>query len=70
LQSKYWRNDPVELGPSLSGFLEKFASFTRLVCQTNVLNILLRKGKIPSIPKNSKQANHYAIQAAMNKLKF
>jgi hypothetical protein len=39
----------VELGPSLSGFLDKFASFPRLVCQTNVLNPLLRKGKIPSI---------------------
>jgi hypothetical protein len=36
--SKYWRNNPVELGPSLSGFLDKFASFPRLVCQTNVLN--------------------------------
>jgi hypothetical protein len=54
--SKYWRNNPVELGPSLSGFLDKFASFPRLVCQTNVLNPLLRKGKIPSITRESNPA--------------
>jgi hypothetical protein len=40
--SKYWRvvhgNNLVELGPFLSGFPDKFASFSRLVCQTNVLN--------------------------------
>jgi hypothetical protein len=29
-----------KLGPPLSEFLDKFASFTRLVCQTNVLNLL------------------------------
>jgi hypothetical protein len=28
---KYWRNNLVELGPSLFGFLVKFASFPRLV---------------------------------------
>jgi hypothetical protein len=55
-KSKYWRNNPVELGPSLSGFLDKFASFPRLVCQTNVLNPLLRKGKIPSITRESNPA--------------
>jgi hypothetical protein len=54
--SKYWRNNPVELGPSLSGFLDKFASFPRLVCQTNVLNPLLRKGTIPSITWESNPA--------------
>jgi hypothetical protein len=55
-KSKYWRDNPVELGPSLSGFLDKFASFPRLVCQTNVLNPLLRKGKIPSITRESNPA--------------
>jgi hypothetical protein len=49
-KSKYWRNNLVELGPSLSGF----ASFPRLVCQTNVLNPLLRKGKISS---NTRESN-------------
>jgi hypothetical protein len=53
MQSKYWRNNLVELGPSLSGYLDKFASFPRLVCPTNVLNPLLRKGKIPSITRES-----------------
>jgi hypothetical protein len=46
----------VKLGPSLSGFLDKFASFLRLVCQTNVLNPLLRRGKIPSITRESNAA--------------
>jgi hypothetical protein len=55
-KSKYWRNNPVELGPSLSGYLDKFASFPRLVCQTNVLNPLLRKGKILSITRESNPA--------------
>jgi hypothetical protein len=32
IQSKYWRYNLVELGPSLSGFLDKFASFPSLVC--------------------------------------
>jgi hypothetical protein len=32
------------LGPPLSGLLDKFALFTRLVCQTNILNLFcLRK---------------------------
>jgi hypothetical protein len=31
---KYWRNNLVKLGPSLSGLVNKFASFPRLVCQT------------------------------------
>jgi hypothetical protein len=35
----------VELGPSFSGFLDKFASFPRLICQTNALIPFLRKGK-------------------------
>jgi hypothetical protein len=26
-KSKYWRNNLVEFGPFLSGFLDKFASF-------------------------------------------
>jgi hypothetical protein len=70
-KSKYWRNNLVELGPSLLVFLDKFASFPRLVCQTNgnVLNPLLRKGKIPSITRKSNpaigvavgHANHYTI---------
>jgi hypothetical protein len=55
-KSKYWRNNPVELGPSHSGFLEKFASFPRLVCQTNALNPHLSKGKIPSITRESNPA--------------
>jgi hypothetical protein len=50
-KSKYWRNNLVELGPSLSGFLDKFAPFLRVVCQTNVLVPLLRKRKIPSITR-------------------
>jgi hypothetical protein len=71
--SKYWRNNLVELGPSLSGFLDNFASFPRLVCQTNVINPLLRKGKIPGITPGIEpstfgvavdNANHYTIQAA------
>jgi hypothetical protein len=56
IASKYWRNNLVKLGPSLSGFLDKFASFPRLVFQTNVLNPLLRKGKIPSITRESNPA--------------
>jgi hypothetical protein len=36
--------------------LDTFASFPRLVCQTNVLNPLLRKGKIPSIARESNPA--------------
>jgi hypothetical protein len=34
---------PGGVMPSLSGFLDKFASFPRLVCQTNVLKPLSRK---------------------------
>jgi hypothetical protein len=34
-----------KLGPSLSGFLDKFASFTRSVCQTNVLNLFYMRKK-------------------------
>jgi hypothetical protein len=73
IKRKYWRKNPVELGPSLSGFLDKFASFPRMVCQTNVLNPLLRKGKIskhyPGIEPSTfgvavGDANHYAIQVA------
>jgi hypothetical protein len=56
VQSKYWCTNLVELGPSLSGFLDKYASFPGLVCQTNVLNPLLRKGKIPSITRESNPA--------------
>jgi hypothetical protein len=55
-KSKYWRNNLVEIGPSISGFLDKFASFPWLVCQTNVLKPLLRKGKIPSITRESNPA--------------
>jgi hypothetical protein len=55
-KSKYWRNNLVELGPSFSGFLDKFASFPRLVCQTNVHNSLFQKGKIPSITRESNPA--------------
>jgi hypothetical protein len=46
-------NNLVELGPSLSGFLDKFVSFPRLVFQTNVLNPLLCKRKIPSFTRES-----------------
>jgi hypothetical protein len=49
--SKYWCNNLVELGPSLSGFLDKLASFPRLVSQTNVLSPLLCKKKIPCITR-------------------
>jgi hypothetical protein len=35
--NKCWRNNLMELGPSLSGFPDTFASFPSLVCQTNVL---------------------------------
>jgi hypothetical protein len=56
LKAKYWRNNLVELGPSISGFLDKFVSFPRLVCQTKVLNPPLRKGKIPSITRESNPA--------------
>jgi hypothetical protein len=55
-KSKYWRNNLVEIAPSLSGFLDKFASYPRLVCQNNVLNPLLRKGKNPSITRESNPA--------------
>jgi hypothetical protein len=54
--SKYWRNNLVESGPSLSGFLDKFAFFPRLVCQANVFSHLLRRGKIPSITWESNPA--------------
>jgi hypothetical protein len=66
-KSKYWRNNLVELGPSISGFLDKFASFPRLVFQTNVLNHLLHKGKIPRRIESRTfgvaigDANHYTI---------
>jgi hypothetical protein len=62
-KSKYWRNNLVELGSSLSVFLDILASFPRLVCQTNVLNPLLRRGKIPSI-RESKPAP-LGLQSAM-----
>jgi hypothetical protein len=59
-KSKYWRNNLVELGPSLSGFLDKFASFLRLVCQTNVLNPEIK----PSTFRDTVgDAYHYTIQA-------
>jgi hypothetical protein len=44
-QSKFWRNNHFQLGPSLSGFLDKFASFTRSVYQTNVLNLFYMRKK-------------------------
>jgi hypothetical protein len=44
----------VGLGLPLSGFLDKFASFSRLVCQNYVLISLLREEKIPSISLESK----------------
>jgi hypothetical protein len=59
-KSKYWRNNLVELGPSLSGFLDKFAFFPRLVCQTNVLNPLLRKEALP-FGVAVGDVNHYTI---------
>jgi hypothetical protein len=52
-KSKYWRNNIVELGLSLSGFLDKFAPFPRFICPTNVLKPLLREEKIPSITRES-----------------
>jgi hypothetical protein len=54
-QSKYWRYNLVELGLSLSGFLDKFTSFPKLVCHTNVLNPLLHKGKFQALSRNQTQ---------------
>jgi hypothetical protein len=72
--SKYWHNNLLELGPFLSGFLDKFAFFPRFFCQTNVFNPVLRKGKKskhylgiePStLGVADVNANHYTIQAAI-----
>jgi hypothetical protein len=55
-KSRYWRNNLVKLGPSLSRFLDKLASFLRLVCQNNVLNPVLCKAKMPSVTRDSNPA--------------
>jgi hypothetical protein len=70
-KSKYHHNNLVELGPSLSGFLDKFASFPRLVCpMSSTLFYGRDKSKhYPGIEPSTfgvavGYANHYTIQAA------
>jgi hypothetical protein len=48
-----YRNNLVELRPSLSRLLDIFASFQMLVYQTNVINPHLRTGKILNITRES-----------------
>jgi hypothetical protein len=45
LKSKYWHNNHFQLRPPLSEFLDIFASFTRSVCQANVLNLFYMREK-------------------------
>jgi hypothetical protein len=47
---------PCEVRVFPFGISRQNASFPRLVCQNNVLNPLLRKGKIPSTTRESNSA--------------
>jgi hypothetical protein len=73
MQSNYWRNNLVELGSSLSGFLDKFVFFSEVVCQTNVLNPLLHSKHYPGIEPSTfgvavGDANHCTIQTYPSKI--
>jgi hypothetical protein len=44
-KNKLWYDNRIRLRPPLSGWLDKFSLFTRLVCQANALNLFCMRKK-------------------------